>query len=97
MRMMAGQDRAFRMFSVIQDAQSAELSQKHVAARAKRLKVGQAELKLPRVLALGACQVLPQRLSLSCTSPSARGDAVPKYSSACATGPCICRRVMCLL
>ena len=44
------------MFSVIQDAQSAELSQKHVARRAKRLKVDQAELKLPRVVALDACQ-----------------------------------------
>jgi len=52
----AGQDRAFRMFSVVQDAQSAELSQRHVARRAKRLKVDQAELKLPRVVALDACQ-----------------------------------------
>ena len=44
------------MFSVVQDAQSAELSQRHVARRAKRLKVDQAELKLPRVVALDACQ-----------------------------------------
>ncbi|CAD6336090.1 unnamed protein product [Miscanthus lutarioriparius] len=35
----AGQDRAFRLFSVIQDQQSRELSQRHVAKRAKRLRV----------------------------------------------------------
>ena len=45
------------MFSVIQDAQSAELSQRHIARRAKRLKVDAAQLKLPRVVALDACQV----------------------------------------
>ncbi|EIE21950.1 WD40 repeat-like protein [Coccomyxa subellipsoidea C-169] len=53
----AGQDRAFRMFSVIQDQQSSELSQGHIASRAKRLKVDQQELKLPRVTALDACQL----------------------------------------
>ena len=46
------------MFSVIQDQQSRELSQGHIARRAKRLKVEQAELKLPRVIAMDACQVL---------------------------------------
>lgn len=45
------------MFSVIQDQQSSELSQGHIASRAKRLKVDQQELKLPRVTALDACQV----------------------------------------
>jgi U3 small nucleolar RNA-associated protein 21 len=45
------------MFSVIQDQQSSELSQGHIARRAKRLKVDQQELKLPRVVALDACQV----------------------------------------
>ncbi|BDA46919.1 probable guanine nucleotide-binding protein subunit beta-like protein at C-terminar half [Coccomyxa sp. Obi] len=53
----AGQDRAFRMFSVIQDQQSSELSQGHIASRAKRLKVDNQELKLPRVTALDACQL----------------------------------------
>ena len=52
-----GQDRAFRMFSTIQDQQSSELSQGHIARRAKRLKVDQQELKLPRVTALDASQV----------------------------------------
>lgn len=36
----AGADRAFRVFSTIQDQQSRELSQGHTARRAKRLKVG---------------------------------------------------------
>ncbi|CAK0785298.1 hypothetical protein CVIRNUC_008505 [Coccomyxa viridis] len=53
----AGQDRAFRMFSTIQDQQSSELSQGHIARRAKRLKVDQQELKLPRVTALDASQL----------------------------------------
>lgn len=53
----AGQDRAFRAFSTIQDAQSRELSQHHTQARAKRLKIEEAELKLPPVLALDACDV----------------------------------------
>lgn len=35
----AGTDRAFRVFSTIQDQQSRELSQKHTAKRAKKLKV----------------------------------------------------------
>ena len=45
------------MFSTIQDQQSSELSQGHIARRAKRLKVDQQELKLPRVTALAASQV----------------------------------------
>eukprot|EP00983_Pelagomonas_calceolata_P121697 1160824-Pelagomonas_calceolata.AAC.13 len=35
----AGSDRAFRVFSTIQDQQSRELSQKHVGRKAKKLKV----------------------------------------------------------
>lgn len=53
----AGQDRAFRCFSTIQDQQSRELSQRHTARRAKRLKVTESELKLGRVVALDACEV----------------------------------------
>lgn len=53
----AGQDRAFRVFSTIQDQQSRELSQHHTARRAKRLKVKEEELKLPRITALAACEV----------------------------------------
>lgn len=53
----AGCDRAFRVFSCIQDQQSRELSQRHVARRAKRLKVREEELKLPRVVAMAANQV----------------------------------------
>lgn len=53
----AGADRAFRVFSTIQDQQSRELSQKHTGRRAKRLKLREADVKLPRVLAVDACQV----------------------------------------
>jgi U3 small nucleolar RNA-associated protein 21 len=53
----AGQDRAFRLFSTIQDAQSRELSQNHTQRRAKRLKVEERELKLARIVALDACDV----------------------------------------
>lgn len=53
----AGQDRAFRAFSTIQDAQSRELSQHHTARRAKRLRIEEAELKLSPVLALDTCDV----------------------------------------
>lgn len=53
----AGQDRAFRVFSTVQDAQSMELSQKHVAHRAKRLKIEEKELKLAKIIALDACDV----------------------------------------
>jgi len=47
------------MFSVIQDQQSRELSQGHVAKRAKKLKIEQSELKLPPVVDMAACQVCP--------------------------------------
>lgn len=53
----AGCDRAFRVFSVHQDQQSRELSQGHTAARAKRLKIKEAEVKLERVVAADACEV----------------------------------------
>ncbi|KAL6759017.1 WD40 repeat-like protein [Haematococcus lacustris] len=53
----AGSDRAFRVFSTIQDQQSRELSQKNVSRRAKKLKVRESEIKLPRVVALDACVV----------------------------------------
>ena len=53
----AGQDRAFRLFSVIQDQQSRELSQHHVSHRAKRARLDPSELKLAPLAALAACQV----------------------------------------
>lgn len=53
----AGQDRAFRCFSTIQDAQSRELSQGHTKRRAKRLRISEIELKLGRIVALDACDV----------------------------------------
>jgi U3 small nucleolar RNA-associated protein 21 len=53
----AGQDRALRLFSTIQDAQSRELSQRHTARRAKRLRVAEVELKLGRLVGLDACDV----------------------------------------
>lgn len=56
----AGVDRGFRVFSTIQDQQSRELSQKHIAARAKKLKVTQEELKLARVTQLASCEVSAQ-------------------------------------
>ena len=52
-----GQDRAFRYFSTVQDAQSREMSQGHVVRRAKKLKVSEQELKLGRITALDACDV----------------------------------------
>lgn len=52
-----GQDRAFRMFSTIQDAQSRELSQGNTQRRAKRLKIAEKELKLGRIVSLDACDV----------------------------------------
>ena len=54
---LAGQDRAFRVFSVIQDQQSREVSQGHIAHRAKRMRLAQEDLKLPRVISMDACQV----------------------------------------
>ena len=55
---VTGYDRALRLFSVIQDQQSRELSQRHTAKRAKRLHVREEDLKLPRVTGMAACQVL---------------------------------------
>ena len=52
-----GQDRAFRYFSTIQDSQNREMSQGHVKRRAKRLKIAEEELKLPRIISLDACDV----------------------------------------
>ncbi|KAK9786275.1 hypothetical protein WJX73_004830 [Symbiochloris irregularis] len=52
----AGHDRAFRLFSVIQDQQSRELSQHHVTRRAKRARLDPSELKLPQLTVLDACQ-----------------------------------------
>ncbi|KAH9805535.1 WD REPEATS REGION domain-containing protein [Citrus sinensis] len=46
----AGQDRAFRLFSVIQDQQSRELSQRHVAKRARKLKMKILFIALPCIL-----------------------------------------------
>ncbi|KAB1212058.1 hypothetical protein CJ030_MR5G024630 [Morella rubra] len=46
----AGQDRAFRLFSVVQDQQSRELSQRHVSKRAKKLRVKEEEIKLKPVI-----------------------------------------------
>ncbi|TVU08304.1 hypothetical protein EJB05_41704 [Eragrostis curvula] len=46
----AGQDRAFRLFSVVQDQQSRELSQRHVTKRAKKLRVKEEEIKLKPVI-----------------------------------------------
>lgn len=52
-----GQDRAFRYFSTVQDAQSREMSQGHVTRRAKKLKISEQELKLGRITGLDACDV----------------------------------------
>eukprot|EP01018_Ginkgo_biloba_P020289 Gb_24979 [translate_table: standard] len=53
----AGKDRAFRIFSVIQDQQSRELSQGHLAKRAKKLKLKGEEVKLPPVIAFDAVEI----------------------------------------
>nr|XP_051203267.1 U3 small nucleolar RNA-associated protein 21 homolog isoform X4 [Lolium perenne] len=53
----AGQDRAFRLFSVVQDQQSRELSQRHVSKRAKKLKVKEAEIKLKPVIAFDCAEI----------------------------------------
>lgn len=75
----AGQDRAFRVFSTVQDQQSRELSQGHIAKRAKRLRVEEAELKLPRVISMDACQVgleglQPDQLAIIMNKLQARMD-----------------------
>eukprot|EP00899_Mesostigma_viride_P001417 jgi/Mesvir1/11276/Mv01072-RA.2 len=54
----AGRDRAFRVFAVGADQQSREMSQgKGLGGRAKRLKVAEEELKLPRVLEIAAADL----------------------------------------
>lgn len=53
----AGQDRAFRLFSVIQDQQSRELSQRHVSKRAKKLKLSEGEIKLKPVIAFDCAEI----------------------------------------
>ncbi|CAA0817996.1 transducin family protein / WD-40 repeat family protein [Striga hermonthica] len=53
----AGQDRAFRLFSVVQDQQSRELSQRHVSKRARKLKRREAEVKLPPVIAFDVAEI----------------------------------------
>ncbi|XP_077238613.1 transducin family protein / WD-40 repeat family protein [Tasmannia lanceolata] len=53
----AGQDRAFRLFSVIQDQQSRELSQRHVAKRAKKRKMKEEEIKLKPVIAFDFAEI----------------------------------------
>ncbi|XP_021279189.1 U3 small nucleolar RNA-associated protein 21 homolog [Herrania umbratica] len=53
----AGQDRAFRLFSVIQDQQSRELSQRHISKRAKKLRMKEEELKLKPVIAFDCAEI----------------------------------------
>ncbi|XP_010681761.2 U3 small nucleolar RNA-associated protein 21 homolog [Beta vulgaris subsp. vulgaris] len=53
----AGQDRAFRLFSVVQDQQSRELSQRHVTKRAKKLRVKAEEIKLKPVVAFDCAEI----------------------------------------
>uniref|UniRef100_A0A2P2KH70 Uncharacterized protein MANES_18G125600 n=1 Tax=Rhizophora mucronata TaxID=61149 RepID=A0A2P2KH70_RHIMU len=53
----AGQDRAFRVFSVLQDQQSRELSQHHVSKRAKKLKKKEEELKLKPVISFDCAEI----------------------------------------
>ncbi|XP_019447943.1 PREDICTED: WD repeat-containing protein 36 [Lupinus angustifolius] len=53
----AGQDRAFRLFSVVQDQQSRELSQRHISKRAKKLKVKEEEIKLKPVIAFDCAEI----------------------------------------
>lgn len=53
----AGQDRAFRLFSIIQDQQSRELSQRHVSKRAKKLGMKEEELKLKPVIAFDCAEI----------------------------------------
>ncbi|CAI9780603.1 unnamed protein product [Fraxinus pennsylvanica] len=53
----AGQDRAFRLFSVVQDQQSRELSQRHVSKRAKKLRLKETEIKLKPVIAFDVAEI----------------------------------------
>ncbi|XP_047321422.1 U3 small nucleolar RNA-associated protein 21 homolog [Impatiens glandulifera] len=53
----AGQDRAFRLFSVIQDQQSRELSQRNISRRAKKLKMKEEDIKLRPVIAFDVAEI----------------------------------------
>ncbi|XP_028760737.1 WD repeat-containing protein 36 isoform X2 [Neltuma alba] len=53
----AGQDRAFRLFSIVQDQQSRELSQRHVSKRAKKLKMKEEDIKLKPVIAFDCAEI----------------------------------------
>ncbi|KAM0985705.1 hypothetical protein ACFX13_013164 [Malus domestica] len=53
----AGQDRAFRLFSVMQDQQSRELSQHHISKRAKKLKMKEEEIKLKPVISFDCAEI----------------------------------------
>ncbi|PKA52914.1 Katanin p80 WD40 repeat-containing subunit B1 like [Apostasia shenzhenica] len=53
----AGQDRAFRLFSIRQDQQSRELSQRHVTKRAKKLRLKEEEIKLKPVIAFDCAEI----------------------------------------
>lgn len=53
----AGQDRAFRLFSVVQDQQSRELSQRHVTKRAKKLRMKEEEIKLKPVIGFDVAEI----------------------------------------
>lgn len=53
----AGRDRAFRLFSVIQDQQSRELSQGHVSKRAKKRRMKEQEIKLKAVTAFDVAEI----------------------------------------
>lgn len=53
----AGDDKALRIFSTIQDQQSRELSQGHVESRAKKFQIKEEELKLGRVVGMASSQI----------------------------------------
>ncbi|ONK70376.1 uncharacterized protein A4U43_C05F33080 [Asparagus officinalis] len=53
----AGQDRAFRLFSVVQDQQSRELSQRHITKRAKKLMMKEEEIKLKPVITFDVAEI----------------------------------------
>ncbi|KAK7286622.1 hypothetical protein RJT34_21751 [Clitoria ternatea] len=53
----AGWDRSFRLFSIVQDQQSRELSQRHISKRAKKLKVKEEEIKLKPVIAFDCAEI----------------------------------------
>lgn len=76
----AGIDKGFRLFSTIQDQQSRELSQKNVKARAKKSKVSEDEIKLPRVTQLAACEV---RMGMLAAAAAAGGGSSSSSSAIC--------------